>query len=433
MAEAALRTAAADTEEALASTGTFASLRLRNFRLLLLGTTLSNFAMWLQQVTMTWLVYDITNSGAMIGFVNLARSMATMGFAPVSGVLIDAIHRRTLMMMTALWMLVISGVLGVVLASGHQALWYLFLFSFLGGVAQAVDIPLRQTAVFVLVPRALASNAVALIQTGWGLMRSLGPALGGFLILWFGAGGNFLIQAAAYGLIMLNTLQLVFPPQPAAAGPRQGMVRNMAEGLRYVRREPETRAFLLMGWVLPLLIIPTYIALPPIFAKEVYGGGADTLGLLLAAVGVGGIFGGLVSASLGRVDRRGLVQLGALALLAMSLIGFALTTAFVLALALFAASGFFEMIFLTSNQTLLQLSIPDELRGRVTSLVTLNMGLAPLGALYAGAAADWLGPEPVAIVLSAGALAVAIGAALFSPTIRDYRISARIEAAASSP
>ena len=426
MAEAVLRKPATDTETTVSPSGTFASLRLKNYRTLFIGTTLSNFAMWLQQVTMTWLVYDITGSGAMIGLVNLARAMATMGFAPVSGVLIDVVQRRTLMLMTALWLLVLSLTLGTVLVSGHEALWLLFAFSFLGGVAQAVDIPLRQTAVFAIVPRTFASNAVALMQTGWGVMRSVGPALGGFLILWFGAGGNFLIQAVAYGLVMLNTLQLVFPPQQPGAGPRRGVFRNMAEGIRYVRHEPETRAFLMMGWVLPLFIIPTYIALPPIFVKEVYGGGADTLGILLAAVGVGGIFGGLVSASLGRVDRRGAVQLGALSLLALSLILFALTTNFVIALAFFAASGFFEMIFLTSNQTLLQLSIPDDLRGRVTSLVTLNMGLAPLGALYAGAAADWLGPEAVAAALSIGALAVALSAMLFSPTIRNYRISEHV-------
>src|SRR5262245_45600088 len=181
--------------------GTFASLRVRNFRLLLIGTTLSNAGQWIQQVTLGWLVYDLTGSGAMLGAINLVRSVATIGLAPVAGVAIDRFSRRTLMLAVNAWLLVISLVLGIVLLSGPARIWYLFAFTFLGGMAQAVDMPLRQTLVFALVPRALAPNALALVQTGWAVMRSLGPALGGFLILWFGPGGNFLIQAIAYALI----------------------------------------------------------------------------------------------------------------------------------------------------------------------------------------------------------------------------------------
>lgn len=423
MAGAAARAPGAAEAAEASPTGTFASLRLRNFRLLLLGSTIDNLGMWIQQVTMSWLVYDITGSGAMLGLLNLSRSASSIGLTPVSGVIIDAVHRRTLMLATAAAFMALNLALGGILLSGHNAIWYLFVFAFLSGLVQAIDLPLRQSAVFWFVPRAYAANAVALTQTGWGLMRSLGPGIGGFLIVWFGAGGNFLLQAAGYGLILLNTLQLAFPPQPARTGAGQGMLKNMAEGIRYVRHEPTTRSFLMMGWVLPLLIVPIYTALPPIFAKEVYAGGADILGVLLSAVGVGGIFGGIVSASLGRVDRRGRVQLGALAMVGLTLLGFALTSTLVVALPMLALSGFFEMIFLTSNQTLLQLSIPDDLRGRVTSLLTLNMGLAPLGALYTGISADFIGPAAVAALLSLGTIAVAALTFLFVPAIREHRMS----------
>lgn len=402
--------------------GTFASLRSRNFRLLLVGSTLSNLAQWIQQVTMSWLVYDLTGSGTMLGLVNLARSTATVGLSPVSGVIIDRVARRTLMLWTAAWLLLMSFLLGVILLAGHSAVWYLFAFAFLGGLAQAIDQPLRQTVVFVLLPRSMAPNAVALIQTGWGLMRSVGPGVGGFLILLFGPGGNFLVQSVAYALILLNTLRLTFPPQPPA-GERQSMRKNMGDGVRYVRRAPVTRAFLMLGWVLPLLIIPSFTALPPIYAVEVFDGGPQVLGVLLSAVGVGGVLGGLVAASLGRVDRRGVLQLGALLLLALSLIAFALSTVLVVAVPMLVLAGFFEMIYLTSNQTLLQLSIPDEMRGRVTSLTTLNMGLSPLGAVYAGWGADLVGPAVVTVILCGLAVLVAVGTYLLSPTVRDYRLS----------
>ena len=420
---------AANTAEAQ---GTFASLRLRNFRLLLTGTTLSNAGHWIQQVTLSWLVYDLTNSGAMLGVINLVRSVATLGLAPVAGVAIDRFPRRTLMLAVNGWLFAISLVLGLLLLTGHAAIAYLFAFTFLGGVAQAIDLPLRQTAVFTLVPRPLAPNAVALIQTGWAVMRSLGPGIGGFLILWFGPGGNFLVQAGAYAMIALTTVRIAFPPG-RPNGPRVAMGRNLREGLAYVARTPGTRAFVLMGWVLPVFIIPNFSALPPIYAKDIFGGGPETLGLLLSAVGVGGIIGGLVTASLGRLERRGLVQLVALACTAFALIGFAYTTTLWLALPLLAASGFFEMLYLTTNQTLLQLSIPEELRGRVTSIVSLNAGLAPLGGFIAGIGADLFGPRAITLVLCAIAALIAVAAYCFSPTIRDYRLSRAMGTATARP
>lgn len=404
--------------------GTFAALALRDFRLLLAGTTLSNAAQWIQMVTLGWLVYDMTGSGTMLGTVNLVRSVASLGLAPFAGVAIDRFDRRALMMSVKAWLFVITLTLGFLLIFSNIDIWHLFLFTFLAGMAQAVDMPLRQTATFDLVPRSLAPNAVALVQTGWSLMRSLGPGIGGFLILWFGPGGNFLIQAAAYALIAVTIVPMVFPPLKSAG--RQGGLQNLVMGVKFVAGQRMTRTFMMMGWVLPLLIIPNYIALPPIYAKDVFHGGPDVLGMLQSAVGVGGILGGVVTASLGPYERRGLVQLSSLFLLSLSLIGFALCSDLVLAMVSLAFSGFFEMIFLTTNQTLLQLSIPDELRGRVTSIVSLNAALAPLGAFVAGAGADLLGPAAVTILLNAAAAAVALLVFLFSPTVREYRLSQAI-------
>ncbi|HWQ11903.1 MAG TPA: MFS transporter [Roseiflexaceae bacterium] len=398
------------------------ALRLPNFRWLLSGTTLSNGAQWIQQVTLSWLVYDLTASGALLGTLSLVRAVATLGLAPVAGVAIDRLPRRTLMFAANTWLFAISLALGLALLAGHAALWPLFVFTFLGGVAQAVDLPLRQTVVFVLVPRPLAPAAVALVQTGWAVMRSLGPALGGFLILWFGPAGNFLIQAGAYALITLTIAQIRFPAEQAAPA-RGAALQNLGESLRFVATEPATRAFLLMSLVLPLFIIPIFAALPPIYAKDVFKGGPQVLGALLSAVGVGGIAGGLVTAALGRFEHRGVLQLAALLLLSLALIGFALSAALWLALVLLALAGFFEMVFLTTNQTLLQLAIPDALRGRVTSLASLSAGLAPLGSFLAGVGADFLGPQAITLLLSGTAAAIAVAVFWASPTIRGYRLS----------
>lgn len=408
--------------------GAFSALQGVDFRWLLLGTILSNAAQWIQQVTLSWLVYDRTGSGALLGSLNLARAVATVGLAVVAGVAIDRLPRRALMLAVNAWLFTISLVLGLALLAGATALWPLFLFTFLGGIGQALDQPLRQTAVFSLVPRAVAPGAIALVQTGWALMRSLGPALGGFLILWVGPGGNFLVQAGAYSLITFTILRLRFPAGQADSG-RALAPGGVREGLRYVMGSPPTRAFLLMGWVLPLFIIPIFSALPPIYAKDVFGGGPQVLGLLLSAVGVGGIAGGLVAAALSRVERQGLLQLAALMLLSVTLVGFGLSPSLPVALALLGLAGFFELIYLSTNQTLLQLSIPDALRGRVMGLVTLSAGLSPVGALVAGVGADLVGPRPITLWLAAAALLIALVACVASPTIRNYRLDEALSAA----
>jgi MFS family permease len=408
--------------EHTASTGALAALRQPSFAWFLLGTILSNSAQWIQQVTLSWLVYEVTASGTMLGTLNLVRSLATLGLAPLAGVAIDRLSRRMLLSATNGWLFTISLAFGLLLLTTSAVIGPLFVFALLGGVAQAVSMPLSQTLVFSLVPRALAPSAVALVQTGWAVMRSIGPALGGFLILWFGAAGNFFVQAGAYMLVALTILKLSLPPERVdVANLTAGS--SLREALRYLAHAPTTRAFLLMGWVLPLFIIPTFSALPPIYAKDVFAGGPDTLGLLLSAVGIGGIAGGFVSASLGQLDRRGLVQLAALFLLSLALIGFALSLALWVALVCLVLAGFFEMIYLTTNQTLLQLSIPDALRGRVTGIVSLNSGLMPIGALVAGVGADLVGPRLITILLSGSAAAIAVVVLFASPTIRDYRLS----------
>ena len=415
-----------------AKPGAFAALRLPNFRFLLAGTTLSNAAQWIQQITLGWLVYDLTGSGTLLGTINLVRSVASLGLAPVAGVAIDRVPPRRLMLAVNGWLFTISLALGLALLAGQAEIWHLFVFTFLAGVAQAVDMPLRQTVVFVLMPRALTPNAVALVQTGWSLMRSLGPGLGGALILWFGPSGNFLVQATAYALITLTITRINFPPDDASR-PRVAAARNMTEGLRYVARERQTRAFVLMGWVLPLLIIPNFVALPPIYAKDVFGGGPLVLGSLMSAVGVGGIGGGVVTASLGQFQRRGVLQLAALLLLSLAMIAFAVSPTLAVALPLLALAGFFEMIYLTTNQTLLQLSIPDALRGRVMSIVSLNAALSPVGSFVAGVGADLVGPRVVTIVLCGLAAVIAVLVYLLSPTIRDYRLSQAMEPRRAGP
>ncbi|HEY93339.1 MAG TPA: MFS transporter [Dehalococcoidia bacterium] len=414
-----------DTSEKI---GTFASLRIHNFRMLFAGTTLSNAAQWIQQIALGWLIYDITGSGTILGTVNLVRSIAALSMIPIAGILIDTLKRRNLMMINNTWLLVVTAGFGLILLLGFDQMVYVFLFAILGGIVGTVDNTLRQVIVFDLLPRHLTPNGMALIQTGWSLMRSFGPTLGSFLLLWLGAGGNFMVQAGAYALIIFTIIKIHFPERTSATTIKSSPIKNIKEGIKYIKNERVTRTIMMLGFVLPLLIIPIFTILPPIYAVEIFGDeSGKILGFLMASVGLGGIFGGFVTASLGRMERRGLLQLGSLFLLSLSLIGFALSNVLAISLLFLVLSGFFEIIFLTTNQTLLQLSIPDDLRGRVTSVVNLNMALQPLGGLIAGAGSDLLGGPKMITIVMAGLAALAVVIVLFiSPTIRNYRLSQAI-------
>ncbi len=420
-----IETSSADTNDNIR---TFASLRIRNFRFLLSGTVLSNAVMWIQQVTLSWLVYDITGSGTTLGSINLVRSIASLGMIPLAGILIDRSNRRTLMLLSNGWLFIITLVLGLVLVLERSDISHLFIFSFLGGLTQAVDMNLRQVVVFDLVPRVYAPNALALIQTGWSLMRSFGPGIGSILILWIGAGGNFLAQAGICVLIIITIMQIQFPSKKSGMIHRSP-IQNIKESIQYVLKEKVTRTFMMTGFILPVFIIPIFSILPPIYAVEVFGDeSGKVLGFLMASIGFGGIFGGIVTASLGRFERRGLLQLAALFLLSLVLIGLAFSKVLWVALLSMALAGFFEVIFLTTNQTLLQLSIPDELRGRVTSVINLNAALVPLGGLMAGGGSDLLGgPEKITAIMCCIAAGIAICVLLFSPTVRNYRLSQTIK------
>ena len=407
--------------------GPFGSLRIRNFRFLWIGNILGFAASWIQGIALNWLVYSLTGSGTILGTFNMVRSATTLAMIPATGVLIDRVSHQKLILIKNIWMFVITLGLGIILLMGRSHTSYLFIFTFLVGMISTLDQTLGPIVIFDLVPRANTPNAVALMQTGGAFTRAFCPAIGGFLLLWFAAGGTFLVQAIAYAAIVIIVFQLRFPPQQPQTV-KSSALQNIREGIRYLAGAPITRTFMLMGFILSLFTIPVVTILPPIYAVKVFHGGAGLLGILLASIGVGGIIGGIVTAYLARLERWGLLQLGSIFLLGLSLIAFAFSTAIWMALLLLVAAGMFEAIFLSTNQTLLQLSIPDHLRGRVTSIFSVNAGLGIIGGLLAGIGSDLFGgPKMITIILAGSASGLAVLIFLFSATVRNYRLSQGIK------
>jgi MFS family permease len=395
---------------------TFRSFRHRDFRFLWCSTIFSSFALWIQQTTLSWLTYELTGSALLLGAVNGARSVPLLLFAPFGGVAADRFDRKRLLLTTQVGLLVATLLFGVLIFAGHLQVWHIFAFTMLTGVAWSFNMPVRQSLMPNIVPREDLMNAVALGSAAFSSSRIIGPALAGLLIASVGVAENFFVQAAAYVGVTLMVLQLRLPlttrAQPVS------VLANLKEGVRFIWRHPTLRVQMTLA-LAPVVIALPYNALLPIFASDVLGVGPEGFGLMMAAPGLGAIVGTLGLASVGQVRRQGLLMLGTVLLLGLSLIAFSFSRSFPLSLLLLFLVGAIQMVYFTTNQAMLQLSTPDELRGRVMGVFVLNQGLLPLGALFAGALADLLGaPTAVAIM---GALVALLAAAFAarSSTLRS--------------
>jgi MFS family permease len=350
---------------------------------------------WIQQVALGWLVYEITGSSVMLGVLNGLRALPFLVTGPMAGVAADRMDRRQLMLRTQHVLIATAFLMGGLVASGWLQVWHIFMFTLITGVGWSFSEPVRQSLIPTVVPKAELVNAIALNSAGFNLMKVVGPALGGVMIALFGAAGNFLVQGAAYVVVLLMIQSMSVAPTPAQAR-RSSALASLKEGFAYVRSTPTVLALMILAYVPRVFAVP-YQTLMPVFQKDVLHVGPEGLGMLMAAPGLGAVLAVLTLASISnRMKRQGLMLVGSTIMLGLSLILFSQTTSFVFALLVLVIAGAFQMVFLASTSTMLQLIVPDELRGRVMSLYMLDRGLMPAGALFAGVVAHLVG-APLAV------------------------------------
>jgi MFS family permease len=368
-------------------------------------------------VTLGWLVYQMTGSGVALGAVNGARAIPLLFLGPLGGVAADRVDRKRLMLATQFFLAATAAIIATTIVAGQLQLWHLFTFSLLTGVAWAFNMPVRQSVVPNLVPERNLMNALALNSAGFNITRIAGPSLAGLMISALGPAENFYLQAFAYLCVSLTVAQIAIPRLPRTT--HQGSVRqNLVDGARFVWRHGTLRLQMMLALV-PVVIALPYSSLMPIFARDVLHRGPGGFGLMMAAPGLGAVLGTLTIASLANIRRKGVVMLGAIFMLGISLVAFSLSRFFILSIVLLVGVGAAQMAYMTTNQTLLQLSIPDELRGRVMGIYMLNQGLLPVGTLFAGVLAD-VASAPMAVTLmGATVAALAVGFSVCSPALRE--------------
>lgn len=404
----------------------FEAFRFRDYRLLWIGNLCMTIAVWIQTTTMSWVAYSLTGTGSTIGVVNAMRMIPTLVITPIAGVAVDRFNRNKIIAFSQLSLFAFTFLLAIDIYLGALQVWHLFLFALLAGITNTFNLPARQTFVFDIVPPEFLPNAIALDNIAFSSARTLAATGAGAMIIAFGAANNFLIQSCMYLAIMATVLTIKTKRTPGTRH-RRHIFKEMAEGYRYCSRNPNARLLMLMMLINPMLLIPLHLALLPIFATKVLVGGAAALGLLLGSLGVGGFFGGLLTASLSKVDRRGLVQLISLLIHSLAHAGFCAiaywTGRIWFALPFLVLAGTVESIHMTTNQTVLQLLAPDHLRGRLTSVIQLVQLTNPVGIYVAGAFADHYGSVSVGIAFSLCAFSLTTAIFLFSSRMRKLRLS----------
>jgi len=401
---------------------TFSSLRHANYRYLWFGTVFMSAGQWIQQVTLGWLLYDLTGSSILLGALNGLRALPFLIASPIAGVVADRVDRKKILTAAQYVLMTATVGMGVLVAMGVAAVWHLFIFTLITAIAWAFTDPVRQSMVPTLVPKEDLINAVALNSAAFNMTKVVGPSIGGLLIVAFGAAGNFFVQGAAYIAVLISIYWMVIPPAPTEAM-RSSALANLKEGLLYVWSNPTVFALLTAALVPRILAMP-YQTLMPVFQKDVLKVGPEGLGIMLAAPGLGALLAGLLLAGLGnRVRRQGVLMLASLVALGIAMNIFSWTTSFPLAILSLVHIGAFQIFYMATTNTMLQVIVPDHLRGRVMSIYALDRGLMPIGALTAGVSAHWIGAPATVSYMGIAVILMAGLVAWRAPVVRDLGVS----------
>jgi MFS family permease len=399
----------------------FRALGHRNYRLFFAGQAVSMIGTWMQSVAQAWLAYRLTGSAAMLGLVGFAGQIPTFLLSAAGGVVADRYDKRRVMQITQAASMTLAFAFAALTLAERIEIGGILAFATALGLVNAFDIPARQAFVVEMVGREDLLNAIALNSSVFHGARVIGPAIAGVLVARVGEGWCFFINGSSY-LAVLVALAAMRMPARAPAAERPSPFASLIAGLRFVGSNRPVRALLLLVGVVSLTGMP-YAVLMPVFADRILGTDARGHGILMGCAGTGAFVGALALASRSGVRGLGRWVASAAAGFGVALVAFSASRDFLLSAVLLVPVGFAMMIGMAASNTLLQAMVPDDLRGRVMAAYAMVfMGMAPLGSLAAGYAADRFG-APAAV--TAGGVLCLAGAAVFNARVRPLSAEAR--------
>lgn len=373
---------------------TLRALRHRDYRLFYGGQAVSLVGTWMQQVAQSWLVYRLTGSASMLGVLAVTQNGPLLVAGPVAGVFADRHDKRRILVGTQILAALLALALGAITVAGVVRPWHIVILALLLGFVNAIDMPTRQAFIVEMVGLPDLTNAIALNSALVNGTRLIGPALAGLAIGVIGEGWCFILNGLSYVPVVFAFLVMTSAALPRRHGSRS-VAGELREGLAYIRQTRSVAILLGLLGISSLAGIP-YMVILPAFTARILHGDAKLLGLLMAAAGAGALLGALILAA-----RRSTVGLEKMAVLGGGLFGLGLA-ALALAHTPLAAGlmifivGIGFMLQMAASNSLMQMVVPNHLRGRVMSIyMALFLGGMPIGGLVAGWLADRIGEPPV--------------------------------------
>ncbi len=399
------RTTPRHEEGATAPVSAWAPLRRRVFLSLWIAALASNLGTWMQNVGAAWLMTSLSKSPLTVALVQTASSLPIFFLALPGGALADIVDRRRLLIFSQVWMMVAAGALGILTLLGMTTEWVLLGLSFLLGVGSALNAPAWQAIIPELVPREELAAAVTLNGINFNLARAAGPALGGFVVTWFGSAANFLLNAASFLGVMIVLYEWRRQPRPGVL-PAERVIGAIHVGLRYVRYAPALRAVLVRS-VAFVFGASAMWAILPLVARDQLRLDAAGFGLLLAWFGLGAVIGGAMLSRLQQLASHDNIVHGATMLFIAITVGLAFTHESVSASFLMAIGGAAWVCAFSVLNVSAQLSVPRWVQGRALAVyqIAVQGGMAGASALW-GAVGERYG---LRIALWCGAAAMLAG------------------------
>jgi MFS family permease len=394
------------------------ALRYRNYRLFFAGQTVSLVGTWMTRIATSWLVYRLTNSAFLLGFIGFAGQIPAFLLGPIAGVWVDRLDRHKVLVITQVLSMIQSFWLAALALTHRITYGDIFALSIFQGLINAFDMPGRQAFVPQMVEsREDLANAIALNSSMVNASRLIGPAIAGIIIAAVGEGWCFFIDGASYIAVIISLLLMTVPKQ-AYAKRVTSVAAELKEGWQYVSRFKPIRAILLLLALVSLVGMP-YTVLMPIFARDVLHGGPNTLGVLTGSMGVGALISAAYLATRKSVLGLGRVIPIVTTIFGVGLILFGMSRWLPLSMIVLLFTGFGMMQQMAASNTILQTIVDEDKRGRVMSFYSMSFqGMAPFGSLLAGWMAAKIGAPHT--VMICGVLCI-VGAAIFLTQLKMIR------------
>jgi MFS family permease len=379
--------------------GTFSALRQRNFRLFWSGALVSNLGGWMQVVGQNWLVLALTGSPFLLGLVSFIANLPMLVLSLVGGVVADRSSRKTVLLVTQNCQALLMLIMAILSFLNIINIWMIIVIVFLLGIVQAFNSPAYQTIMLDLVQKKDLMNAIALNSFQFNLTRIIGPGIAGILVSVVGVAACFFINSLSF-MAVVAALLMVRLPAPVPILIKRSVFQEIQESLNYLRRDTGLSGLLIVASLFSFFVFP-YLTLLPVFVQKVFKGGPGDYGILLSAVGVGALISALMVANISeRLQHKSRFMNWGMLVMIIGLLLFGLSSNFILTMVALAFAGGAMVAVNTTMNTIVQSTVPEELRGRILSVWTLcTVGFMPLGNLQSGIVAEQWG-APTSIIVN---------------------------------